>query len=61
MEFQPLHTPLQRGLVRHPRTELAPYRIPRRFVSVEELPRGSTGKILKSKLAASLLALPGAT
>jgi acyl-coenzyme A synthetase/AMP-(fatty) acid ligase len=46
----------ERDLVRHLRTELAPYKIPRLFHFLDELPRSSTGKILKSKLAESLAA-----
>jgi acyl-coenzyme A synthetase/AMP-(fatty) acid ligase len=52
---------VERDLVRHLRTELAPYKIPRRFHFVDELPRSSTGKILKSKLAESLAPSPGTT
>jgi acyl-coenzyme A synthetase/AMP-(fatty) acid ligase len=48
----------ERELVRHLRAELAPYKIPRRFHFLEELPRSSTGKILKPKLAESLVASP---
>ena len=41
---------VERDLVRHLRTELAPYKIPRRFHFVDELPRSSTGKIQRHEL-----------
>jgi acyl-coenzyme A synthetase/AMP-(fatty) acid ligase len=46
----------ERELVRHLRTELAPYKIPRMFRFLDELPRSSTGKIVKAKLAETLAA-----
>lgn len=46
----------ERKLVRHLGTELAPYKISRLFQFLEELPRSSAGKILKSKLAESVMA-----
>jgi acyl-coenzyme A synthetase/AMP-(fatty) acid ligase len=48
----------ERELVRHLKTELAPYKIPRKFRFVDELPRNSTGKIVKAKLAETLGASP---
>jgi acyl-CoA synthetase (AMP-forming)/AMP-acid ligase II len=45
----------ERELVRHLRTELAPYKIPRLFRFLEALPRNSAGKIVKAKLAEALL------
>jgi acyl-CoA synthetase (AMP-forming)/AMP-acid ligase II len=37
---------------------LAPYKIPRLFRFLDALPRNSTGKIVKSKLAETLGASP---
>jgi malonyl-CoA/methylmalonyl-CoA synthetase len=39
------------GLAAHCRAELAPFKLPRRFVFVEALPRNAMGKVEKRKLA----------
>jgi long-chain acyl-CoA synthetase len=38
-------------LIAHCKARLAPYKYPRRIVVVEQLPKGVTGKVLKSRLA----------
>jgi len=47
----------------HCRAQLAAYKVPRRFVVVDELPRSSVGKILRRELraryAAEASAVPG--
>jgi long-chain acyl-CoA synthetase len=37
-------------LLRHCRTRLAPYKVPRQFVPIDELPRNPAGKVLKTNL-----------
>ncbi len=43
-----------RELVRHCRSELAPYKIPSRFVFVDTLPRNANGKVVKAELLTAL-------
>ena len=43
-------TALPEELIAHCKERLAPYKYPRRIVIVDQLPRGATGKVLKSRL-----------
>lgn len=46
--------PEVRELVRHCRSELAPYKIPARFVFTDLLPRNANGKVVKAELLKTL-------
>ena len=49
--FVVLHRPLnQHQLLEYCRLQLAPYKVPKLIVQVDELPRNSSGKVLKAKL-----------
>jgi acyl-coenzyme A synthetase/AMP-(fatty) acid ligase len=41
-------------LVRHCRSELAPFKVPARFIVVDALPRNANGKVVKAVLLESL-------
>jgi len=44
----------EQALLRYLRERLAPYKVPRRIVFVDDIPRGDTGKIQRHKLAETL-------
>lgn len=44
----------ERGLLRFLRERLAPYKVPRRIVFVDDIPKGDTGKVQRHKLAETL-------
>jgi acyl-CoA synthetase (AMP-forming)/AMP-acid ligase II len=57
--FVVLHRPLeQQQLLEHCRLQLAPYKVPKLIVQVDELPRNSSGKVLKAKLQELLVRQP---
>ena len=37
-------------LIEHVKSQVAPYKYPRTVTTIEELPKGATGKILKREL-----------
>lgn len=50
-----LHTPVDDVALRAwAKTELAPYKVPRAFIAIDELPRNAVGKVVKPKLIAAL-------
>lgn len=53
---RPGSQPDEQGLIDHARADLAGYKKPRRVLFVDELPRGSTGKVAKTVLRESLTA-----
>ncbi len=57
--FVVLHRPLeQQKLLEYCRLQLAPYKVPKLIVQVDELPRNSSGKVLKAKLQELLVRQP---
>jgi len=57
---RPSQTPSAADLQAHLRGHLAPYKLPRRFVFVAELPRNDRGKIVRKELRTRALATPEA-
>ncbi|MDO8186815.1 FadD3 family acyl-CoA ligase [Conexibacter sp. JD483] len=52
----PGHALTEEGVIAHCRARLANYKVPRRVVFVEELPRNAAGKVLKQELRRQALA-----
>ena len=50
----------ERTLIEHCRSTLSPYKVPRAVFFVDELPRNSSGKLVKTELVATLPELDGA-
>jgi fatty-acyl-CoA synthase len=44
------HQPDEASLLAHAREHLAPFKIPKRFIFTETLPRNTAGKVLKREL-----------
>jgi fatty-acyl-CoA synthase len=44
------HQPDEASLLAHAREHLAPFKIPKRFIFTEALPRNTAGKVLKREL-----------
>ena len=42
------------GLIAHVKKQIAPFKVPKRVVFVEELPRNQSGKLLKRELRSGL-------
>jgi acyl-coenzyme A synthetase/AMP-(fatty) acid ligase len=54
--FVVLRAPVDtRALIVHCRREIAPYKVPRRIIVVETLPRNASGKVVKAKLLETLV------
>ena len=51
--LKPGHEPDEHGLIAHAREHLAPYKVPKRVIFIDSLPRNASGKLLKRDLRAS--------
>lgn len=50
--LRPGHAPDEAGLIAHARTQLAPFKVPKKVMFADKLPRNTAGKLLKRELRA---------
>lgn len=50
--LRPGHAPDEAGLIAHARTQLAPFKVPKKVIFTDRLPRNTAGKLLKRELRA---------